>query len=796
MPALGDQPETLPLLPLLTVPLFPGTSSSLDVGRGTPASMAIQHAFNRSRRDRSGRMVAVATMRENHNSPPLEQLHPIAMLGEIAQIQPGMPGRLSVLVRGLHRISLLSVSSEREFQLTRVVRTHEPNDEPTLAYALSGALQDLIKQHDNLLPASSKTKARNQALQTILAQRSPGLIADLCAAHIELEVAERLVVLQEASVAERLRKVIEFVSHRSNVLQVKRDLDRYVRDLLSRHEQESLLRHKLRAIQSELGEAPGASEELRFRELEERLRDAELPAEAQTTANRQLARLRRMNPQSSEATTTRTYLEWLSELPWSEKTATPEKLELKAARALLETQHYGLEKVKKRIFEYLSVRKLAPRKRGPILCLVGPPGVGKTSLGHSIAEALGRQLVRISLGGVRDDAEIRGHRRTYVGALPGRLIQAMKRAGSINPVIVLDEVDKLSGPSMRGDPASALLEALDPEQNDAFSDHYLAVDYDLSRVIFLCTANDLSGIPPVLRDRFEVIQLTGYTIEEKIHIARDYLMPRGVKEHGLEGLQIDISDEVLSLLATGYTNESGVRNLQRELASILRDLAMHIAEGKHPVLTVTIEDVARILGPPKYHPQLAEKEPRPGVVTGLGWTATGGTLLFVEATLTRGSGKLRLTGRLGDVMKESAQAALSLVRSRAKSFGIDPNFMSREDIHIHLPSGAVPKDGPSAGIAVTTAIISVLTRRAVRVDVAMTGEITLTGHVLPIGGVREKLLAAHRAGIREIILPERNRKDEPDIPKRARQDLTIYYVRTIHDVLALMLLPKDETAAA
>ncbi len=784
---------TLPLVCLSTLPVFPSSAAQVDLPRGTTAANAVRRAH--LQRSPKRKFVVIGIRRtEEHNPITLQTLHSVGLLAELLQLHAGIPGRLAVMVRGLCRVNLLDILDERNYQVVQFSQAAEDLGELTLSYALSGALQDLIKRHDSLLPSASRTKAKSQALTAIQNIRRPSQVADMVASHIDLDPDDRIELLCETTVTTRLRRVIELVSHRVNVLQVKRDLDRYVREHLSKHEQEALLRHKLRAIQSELGETPKARERNDIDDLAGRLDAADLPKHAQAAADRDLNRLRRMNPQTSEATTTRIYLEWLADLPWSYKTE--DKLDLQAARELLEEQHYGLEKVKKRVLEYLSVRTLAPDKRGPILCLVGPPGVGKTSLGRSIADALGREYVRISLGGVRDDAEIRGHRRTYVGALPGRLIQAMKRAGTINPVIVLDEIDKLGGPNLRGDPASALLEALDPEQNNAFSDHYLNIDYDLSNVVFLTTANDLSGIPHVLRDRLEIIRLSGYTIEEKIAIARDYLLPKQTAEHGLTPKLYAIADDVLLELSTAYTRESGVRNLERKLASLLRHIAIGIAEGKTTFFDVGVDELEPILGPPRYHPQLAEKTPTPGVVTGLGWTATGGTLLFVEATLTRGSGKLHMTGRLGEVMKESAQAALSLVRSRATHHGIDPKFMGTHDVHVHFPAGAVPKDGPSAGIAVTTALISALTQRPVRVDIAMTGEITLKGHVLPIGGVREKALAAHRAGIRDIILPDRNRKDEPHIPESARQDLHLHYVRTIDEVLALALVDGPDAEAA
>jgi ATP-dependent Lon protease len=802
---MGTTTGPLPLLPLRAATLLPGLTAPVDLGRQSPAMAAVRRAGDR--RGGGGRLVA-AVLRDNTASPELDQLHPVGVLCEVVQVLPGTPGRMSVVLRGLRRVRLLDAYGEQGHQVVRVDAGVDLMRESTLAYALSGALQDLVKQHDALLPTASKTKQRAQALAQILAERAPGMIADLCAAHLEVGDEERLAVLQETEIGDRLRKVIELASHRTNVLQVKRDLDRYVREHLSKHEHDALLRHKLRAIQSELGESEGEADERGLRELEERLQALDLPAEARAAATRELARLRRMHPQSGEATIARTYLEWIADLPWGAAAATPDKLDLARARELLEAHHYGLEKVKKRVLEYLSVRKLAPDKRGPILCLVGPPGVGKTSLGRSIAEALGREYVRISLGGVRDDAEIRGHRRTYIGALPGRFIQAMKRAGTTNPVIVLDEVDKLVGANLRGDPASALLEALDPEQNAAFRDHYLDVDYDLSKVIFLCTANELSAIPDVLRDRLEVIPLSGYTIEEKLAIARRHLLPKQRAENGLGDLDVELADDALLALATQYTRESGVRNLERELAALLRDAAMQMAEGKplpragdRPRLRVELDDLLRILGPPRHHDEMAAKIPTPGVVTGLGWTPVGGTLLFVEGSIGPGTGQIRLTGKLGEVMKESAQAALSFVRSRGSEFGISPeglrDVLKDHDLHLHFPSGAVPKDGPSAGIAVTTALVSLFTGRPARADIAMTGEITLRGQVLPIGGVREKVLAAHRAGIRDVILPERNRKDEPEIPAAARADLRLHFVKHIREVLDLVLLPApDEQAAA
>ncbi|MEM7156399.1 MAG: endopeptidase La [Myxococcota bacterium] len=788
----------LPLLPLRSMTLLPGIGQPVELGRHASVD-AIRQARELPSDDPNHRLVIVATQREEITErPSLDDLYPVGVLAEVTQALLGVGSRMTAIVRGIERVHLLEVDRLQTPSMVRYQRAHEPMGDPTLAYALAGTLQDLIKEHDGLVPTKPKSRQRTQTLAVIAAERAPSRIADLCATHVNLDAKELAELLHELTVTDRLRKVLEFVSHRIHVLQVKRDLDRHVRDHLSRHEQEALLRHKLRAIQSELGDADQDPHNLR--ELETRLDECDLPLDARVVVERELGRLRRMNPQSGEATIVRTYLELVADLPWGDHKATPDSLDIEAARQLLERDHYGLEKVKQRIIEYLCVRKLAPQKRGPILCLAGPPGVGKTSLARSIAKTLGREFVRISLGGVRDDAEIRGHRRTYVGALPGRMIQGMKQAGTKNPVFLLDEVDKLGGPDLRGDPAGALLEALDPEQNDAFEDHYLGTAFDLSRVIFVTTANDPQRIPHVLRDRLEIIELSGYTIEEKVAIGRNYLLPRALEDHGLDE-NFDPSDEVLRALATQYTRESGVRNLHRELEALMRDIAMTIAQGEPSRNTIDPDDLLRVLGPPKYHDELVDHVPSPGVVNGLGWTPTGGRLLIVEATLTRGDGKLRLTGRLGDVMRESAQAALSLVRAQAEQFGIDPDFHGSHDVHVHLPAGAVPKDGPSAGITLTTALVSILTGRPVRTDIAMTGEVTLHGRVLAIGGVREKVLAAHRAGLRDVILPRRNTKDEPDIPAAVRADLRLHYVDRVEEVIELCLLDpppaqgEDQAAA-
>jgi ATP-dependent Lon protease len=776
--------------------LFPGVTLPIDLGRAASVE-AVRRAHAGSRSGGRRELVLVATQREPMvEVPRCQDLHEIAVVAELVQVVHGLPGRLTVILRGLERVRLVDVYRERGHVVATHVPAPETSGDPTLTRALAGALQDLVRRHDELLPTPQQTRQRRDGLAELGAERSPGRIADMAAAHVELDAAARASLLQELHVPERLRRTIELISHRVHVLEVKRDLDRQVRENLSQHEHEAYLRHQLRAIRAELDEPE--EEDDPIAELRGRLARRTLSREAREAVEHELSRLEKQNPQSGEAAIARTWCEWVLDLPWGPGDATEDRLDIPAARRRLDLDQHGLEKVKRRIIEYLCVRKLAPTQRGALLCLVGPPGVGKTSLARSIATAMGRRFVRISLGGVRDDAEIRGHRRTYVGANPGRLITAMKQARAVNPVFLLDEVDKLGAPDLRGDPTAALLEALDPEQNAAFRDHYLDLDYDLSRVMFVCTANELGAIPHVLRDRLEVIEIGGYTLGEKLAIARGHLLPRGAADHGLADRVVTIDDEALELLATVYTRESGVRELARKLEALLRDQAMRIAEheptarpGSGAPIHVRADALARVLGPPRFHEALADREPRPGVVTGLGWTPVGGTLLFVEATSTPGDGRVRLTGNLGEVMRESAQTALSLVRSDPARFGLpDARPLERRDVHVHLPAGGTPKDGPSAGVAVTAALVSAFTGRAARPDVAMTGEVTLRGHVLPVGGVREKVLAAHRAGIRDVVLPLRNRKDEEELPAAARRDLRIHWVSDIGEVLDLVLLPR------
>ncbi|NVB41279.1 endopeptidase La [Pseudenhygromyxa sp. WMMC2535] len=808
MAGTGDRlPDTgaLPILPLRSAVLFPGVSMPVDLGRAASVE-AVRQATAQGRRGVTANHVLVAVQRDPMNDrPSFDELYPVATLTRVVQVLRGLPGRMTVIVRGVERVLLDSLEDADGFELGHYHRPPEVASELTMLVALSSVLRDLVKRHESLLPSSRVSQQRQESVAAIERERDPARVGDLVAHLVDFDSKRRMELLEQLDPAERLRRLIELLAQRCNELEVKRDIDRSVRDHLSRHEHEAVLRHKMRAIQSELGED---DEEGWLEELTRRLDQKILPEEVQLAVDRELGRLERMNPQSSEAMIARTYLEWIAELPWLVPGRPVEQapIDLEAARARLDADHHGLDKVKRRVIEYLAVRKLAPNQRGPLLCFAGPPGVGKTTLARSIAATLGRRFVRIALGGVRDDAEIRGHRRTYVGALPGRLIQAMKTAGTVDPVILLDEIDKLTGANLRGDPASALLEALDPEQNDAFEDHYLGLPYDLSKVVFICTANELGTIPAALRDRLEFIHLSGYTLAEKLAIARGHLLPKELRENGLSGQviyspgrgsqgrgdaaaspEVEVDDAVFELLATEYTRESGVRNLQRRLAALLRDVAMQRAEGRAEVDRIRVEDVGRVLGPPRFREELMGHGPRGGVCTGLGWTPVGGQLLFVEVTTVKGEGRLRMTGRLGEVMKESAQAALSLVKSRADHFGVSAD-LSKCDVHIHLPAGAVPKDGPSAGVALTTALVSALGGKKVRHDVAMTGEVTLCGNVLAVGGVREKVLAAHRAGIRDVILPAHNRKDEPEIPIAARKDLSLHFVSHVDEVLALSLL--------
>ena len=620
---------------------------------------------------------------------------------------------------------------------------------------------------------------------------SPGNLADLVASTVNISVAERQEVLEKIDLKERLKKVTIMLNRELETLELSSKIQSHIKEGIDKTQREYYLREQLKAIQKELGEVDERYTEID--ELRKKMVEAKMPPDVQKVTEKELDRLSKMSQMSAEYTVSRTYLDWFVDLPWSR--ATEDNLKIKDARKILNEDHYDLEKVKKRILEYLAVRKLKSDMKGPILCFVGPPGVGKTSLGKSIARALGRKFMRISLGGIRDEAEIRGHRRTYVGALPGRVVQGIKKAGSNNPVFMLDEVDKI-GMDFRGDPSSALLEVLDPEQNFSFSDHYLEVPFDLSKVMFIATANLLDPVPPALRDRMEVLELPGYTEEEKVMIAREFLIPKELDEHGLRPDQLAFEDEALKLVVRSYTKEAGVRNMEREIAAVCRSVARDVAEGKTEKTNVVVDDIHKLLGPIKFYSEIAERTKYSGVATGLAWTSTGGDIIFVEATKMKGKGVLSLTGQLGDVMKESAQAALSYIRSKAQDFNIPEDFFEKQDLHIHVPQGAIPKDGPSAGITMMVALVSLLTDKPVRNDVAMTGEITLRGLVLPIGGVKEKVLAAKRAGIKSVMLPKMNEKDLEEVPQTVKENMNFKFIERVDEGIEYCLTHPPEEAFA
>ena len=764
----------LAVLPLRNLVLFPGVVLPVDVGRA--ASVRLVEEVS----SRSGARLLLATQRDPQvEDPKPNDLYPIGVEAEILKVVKLGEGRLTVVMRSLERRRLAGFVKTEPYLVAQCEPVAEVLGDPVQLEGLVLAVREAAKQLIALSP-----EIPDEAAQVVDQLRDPSRLADLAVANLELPTEERMALLAEADVAARLRKVLSHLQHRVEVFKVKEKIDTQVREQFSKHQREAVLRQKLKAIQEELGEMGEGDEDLS--ELEGKLKNAGMPEEVQKVAHKQLTRLKSMPPGSAEYTVTRTYVEWLADLPWSK--ATEDKLDIQEARDILNTDHYDLEKVKKRALEYLAVRKLAPGKKGPILCLAGPPGVGKTSLGKSIARALGREFVRISLGGVRDEAEIRGHRRTYIGALPGRIIQGMKRAGTKNPVFMLDEIDKL-GADFRGDPSAALLEVLDPEQNNSFSDHYLEVPFDLSQVIFIATANYLEPVPPALRDRMEILELPGYTRLEKIAIAKNFLLPKQIGEHGLTEHHLQLGDDALEEIIDHYTREAGVRNLEREIASVVRAIAVKVAAGESYATRIGAGDLAELLGPNKFWAEVAERTELPGVATGLAWTPTGGEILFIEASQMPGKGQLVMTGQLGGVMKESAQAAMSWVRAHASKLGVRPDFFEKLDVHVHVPAGGIPKDGPSAGVALVAAIVSLVTGCCVRSDVAMTGEITLRGSVLPVGGIKEKVLAAHRAGLRRVILPERNRKDVVDIPEEIRSGMELQFVRRIDEVLDLVLEP-------
>ncbi len=772
-----ELPATLPVLPLRGSVLFPSIVLPILVGRES-TRLLVEEALE------TDRMIAVAALRDpSVDEPTLEHLQGVGCLARIVKVLRLPNGNLNVIAQGTARITIGRPVAEAPYIRAQCERIAEPEAETSVeveAQITSShrLLQRLMEISSNL-PVELETMAS--------AARGPGELADIIAAHVGFGQDDRQRLLETLQPNERLVLLLEMLSHQLQVLELSRKIESDVQGEIDRGQREAYLRERLRAIKRELGEDEDDAE---IEELEKRITELDMPGAVEKVTRQELDRLGRMSPAAAEYHVLRSYIDWLLEMPWG--TFTEDNLDLRAAAAHLDEDHYDLEKVKTRVIEYLAVRKLKPEKRGPILCFIGPPGVGKTSLGRSIASALGRRFVRLSLGGVHDEAEVRGHRRTYVGAMPGRIIQGIKRAGSMNPVFMLDEIDKV-GQDFRGDPSAALLEVLDPEQNDTFSDHYLEVDFDLSRVLFIATANVPEDIPAVLRDRMEILEIPGYTAEEKVEIAQRYLLPRQLEDHGLDTALLDFDSDAIAAIVRDYTEEAGVRGLEREIATICRAQARKVAESlddsdQSPQgIAVYPADLHSFLGPVKFFTEVAERTAVPGVAVGLAWTSSGGDILFIEATRMRGKGELQLTGQLGDVMKESALAALSYLRARAEELGIDDNAFKRHDVHIHVPAGATPKDGPSAGVTILVALASIFTGRPVASDLGMTGELTLRGLVLPVGGIKNKVLAARRAGLRRIVLPAKNEKDLEEIPEQVREGMEFHFVERVDEVLALAL---------
>ena len=772
-------PERLPVLPLRDMVVFPFIIAPLSVAR----EISID-AVDRALAD--NRMIFLVAQKDRDcEHPGPDDLFKVGTVAVIMRMLKLPDGRIRVLVQGVARARLdevLETSPCLEAKITKLNdQLYDPESLEKEAHMRS--VRRLMER------ASSLGKSLPSEVMSIASSlEDPGRLADLTASNLDLKLEEAQSVIETLDPIERLKQVHELLKHELDLLSMQREIDSLARDEMDRSQREYYLRHQMKAIMMELGEGGDLAEEIE--QYRSRVEDATLPEEAQEELERQLKRLERMHPDSSESTTVRNYLDWLTSLPWGKYS--DDNLDLVKAAEILDADHYGLEQIKDRILEYLSVLKLRRKGKGPILCFVGPPGVGKTSLGRSIARALDRKFVRLALGGVKDEAEIRGHRRTYVGAMPGRIIQGIHQAGTANPVFVLDEVDKIGG-DYRGDPSAALLEVLDPEQNHAFRDHYLGLPFDLSEVMFITTANLLDTIQPAFRDRMEVIRLSGYTEEEKLHIAQRHLVPRQVEQNGLEEPNIEFSENALKSIISDYTREAGLRGLERTIGSVCRKIARKVAEGRKERVRVIASSLEGFLGATVNNREELAKEDQVGTVTGLAWTESGGDVLTVEASVMEGGGKLHLTGQLGDVMKESAHAALTYTRSRAREFGLPPGYFESRDIHLHVPEGAIPKDGPSAGITIAVAMLSAFTGRPVRGDLAMTGEITLRGNVLPVGGIKEKILAARRSSIARVMLPEANRKNLDEIPKQLRRDVEITCVRHIDEVIELAIVPSDVT---
>jgi ATP-dependent Lon protease len=774
-----EVPDVLPVLPLRGIVIFPNQIHPFLVSR--PASLRLIEDVGQT-----SRVIGLSAQKNpEEENPSPEGLFPRGTAVRILKMLKYPDHSVRVLVQGIARIDLFDFVQLDPYFRASVRRLNEAVEGDKELDALQAHLVSQFSKFVSLVPYLP------DELQVMAMQvREPARLTDMVASYLKIAVEESQDLLSTNDVRARLEKLIVILGREIELLELGHKIQSQVQTELNKNQREYYLRQQLKAIQKELGEGDARSSEIE--DLEKKIEAAKMPEDARKAADKELDRLKMIPPESAEHTVVRTYLDWLVSLPWS--VSTSDNLDIKHARAVLDEDHFDLEKVKERILEFLAVRKLKSDTKGPILCFVGPPGTGKTSLGRSIARALGRKFVRLSLGGIRDEAEIRGHRRTYIGSLPGRMIQGLRNAGSNNPLFILDEVDKL-GMDFRGDPASALLEVLDPEQNNTFVDHYLDVPFDLSKVLFLTTANVLDPIPPALRDRMEVLELPGYTEEEKLQIAERHLVRKQMAENGLGNLKIEFTKEAVSEIIRSYTREAGLRNLEREIGRVCRKIARSITEGETPPERVTPESLHRFLGPRKFFSEAAERTQEPGVATGLAWTPNGGDILFIESTRMNGQKGVTITGSLGDVMKESAQAALSYVRSRTAQLGISPDFFEKSDLHIHVPAGAIPKDGPSAGVTIAASLASLLSARPVRSDVAMTGEITLRGKVLPVGGIKEKVLAARRAGIKTVILPRRNENDLEDIPEEARKEMEFVFVDTVDEVLRHALRDGAEQRA-
>jgi len=767
--------DALIIVPVRNTVLFPGLVLPITLGRPKSISAAQQAV-------REQRQVGILLQRSaDVDDPTAIDMHRMGTVANIVRYITAPDGTNHLVCQGEQRFQIGEYLSGWPFLVARVVQIPEPGVRTPEIEARFVDLKAKTIEAIQLLP-----QVPGDLLAAVQSIEAPPALADLAIAYMDVKPEEKQEILETVDIAVRMEKVSRLLAHRIEVLRLSQEIGRQTKVALDERQREALLREQMAAIQRQLGEGEeGKATEMA--ELDAAIAKAGMPKDIEDQARKELRRLQRMPEAAGEYGMVRTYLDWLIELPW----ALPEEkpIDIAAARKILDEDHYGLDKIKRRIIEYLAVRKLAPQGKAPILCFVGPPGVGKTSLGQSIARAMDRKFVRVSLGGVHDEAEIRGHRRTYIGALPGNIIQAIRKAGSRNCVMMLDEIDKL-GAGIHGDPGAALLEVLDPEQNNTFRDNYLGVPFDLSRVVFITTANMLDTVPGPLRDRMEIISLSGYTADEKLEIANRYLLRRQLEANGLKPGQVEIGDDVLRDIIQGYTREAGVRGLERQIGQVLRHAAVRIAEGQSGPIRIAREDLLAILGAPRFENEVAMRTSVPGVATGLAWTPVGGDILFIEATRIPGSGRLILTGQLGDVMKESAQAALSIVKNRAVSLGIDPSRFEKSDIHVHVPAGAIPKDGPSAGVAMFMALVSLMTERTIRSDTAMTGEISLRGLVLPVGGIKEKVVAAHSAGIKRVMLPARNRRDYDDIPEIARKEMEFVWLERVEEAVATALEPK------